>query len=135
MNTVSQPTAKQRDMKHIMNTTQCCTARQIQMISRVPNTFNYYKWSYKMVMEFSRPMQPQVLCRQQNLVANCMFNITALSVSGLLLIRLRLQQTMLHQLTKFLPTLYLILRSLCRVRTIQVVHRHAQRLTKCNMRR
>ena len=57
------------------------------------------------------------------------------SVSVLLLIRLRLQQTMLHQLTKFLPTLYLILRSLYRVQTVQVVHRHAQRLTKRNMRR
>ena len=40
---------------------------------------------------------------------------------------------MLHQLTKFLPTLYLILRSLYRVQTIQVVHRHAQRLTKGNI--
>ena len=41
---------------------------------------------------------------------------------------------MLHQLMKFLPTLHLILRSLYRVQTIQVVHRHAQRLTKHNMR-
>ena len=55
-------------------------------------------------------------------------------VSVLLLIRLRLQQTTLHQLTKFLPTSYLILRSLYRVQTVQVVHRHAQRLTKRNVR-
>ena len=54
-------------------------------------------------------------------------------VSVLLLIRLRLQQTMLHQLTKFLPTLYLILRSLYGVQTVQVVYRHAQRLTKRNV--
>ena len=135
MNTITEPTAKQRDMKHIMNTTQRSTARQIQMISRIPNTFYYNKWSYKAVTEFSRPMQSQVLCRQQNLIANCIFNITALSVSVLLVIRLRLQQTTLHQLTKFLPTSYLILRSLYRVQTVQVVYRHAQRLTKGNMRR
>ena len=41
---------------------------------------------------------------------------------------------MLHQLTEFLPTLYLILRSLYRVQTVQVVYRHAQRLTKRNVR-
>ena len=85
-------------------------------------------------MEFPCPMQPQVLCRQQNLITNCIFNIMALSVSILLLICLRLQQMMLHQLTKFLPTLYLILRSLNRVQTVQVVYRHTQRLAKGNMR-
>ena len=56
-------------------------------------------------------------------------------ISVLLLIHLRLQQTTLHQLTKFLPTLYLVLGSLYRVQTIQVVHRHAQRLSKGNMHR
>ena len=55
-------------------------------------------------------------------------------VSVLLLIRLRLQQMTLHQLTKFLPTLYLILRSLYGVQTVQVVYRHTQWLFKCNMR-
>ena len=135
MNTVSQPSAKQRDMKHIMNTTQRSTARQIQAIGRIPNAFSDKERSHKTVMKFPCPMQPQVLCRQQNLVANCIFNMPTVCVSVLLLIRLRLQQTTLHQLTKFLPTLYLILRSLNRVQTIQVVHRHAQRLTKCNMRR
>ena len=135
MNTVTEPTAKQRDMKHIMNTTQRSTARQVQTIGRIPNMFNNNKRPYKMVTEFPCPMQPQVLCRQKNLVANCIFNITASSVSVLLLIRLRLQQTMLHQLTKFLPTTHLILRSLYGMQTIQVVHRHAQRLTKRNMRR
>ena len=134
MNTVTEPTAKQRDMKHIMNTTQRSTVRQIQAISRIPNMFSNNERPYKSVTKFPCPMQPQVLCRQKNLVANCIFNITAWSVSVLLLIRLRLQQTTLHQLTKFLPTLYLILRSLYRVQTVQVVHRHAQRLTKCNVR-
>ena len=134
MNTITQPTAKQRDMKHIMNTTQCSTARQIQTMSRVPNTFSNYKQSYKTVSKSPSPMQPQVLCRQQNLVANCIFNMPTVWVSVLLLIRLHLQQTMLHQLTKFLPTLYLILCSLYRVQTVQVVHRHAQRLTKRNVR-
>ena len=38
MNTVTEPTAKQRDMKHIMNTTQRSTARQIQTIGHIPNT-------------------------------------------------------------------------------------------------
>ena len=88
-----------------------------------------------MVPKFPSSIQPQVLCRQQNLVANCIFNMPTVYISVLLLICLCLQQTMLHQLTKFLPTLYLILRSLYWVQTIQVVHRHAQCLTKGNMRR
>ena len=134
MNTVTELTVKQRDMKHIMNTTQRSTARQIQAISRIPTKFSNNERPYKSVTKFPCPMQPQVLCRQENLVANCIFNITASSISVLLLIRLRLQQTTLHQLTKFLPTSYLILRSLYRVQTIQVVYRHAQRLTKRNVR-
>ena len=133
MNTVTEPTAKQRDMKHIMNTTQRSTARQIRTISRIPNTFSNKERSYKTVTKFPCPMQPQVLCRQENLVANCIFNMPTVCISILLLIRLRLQQMTLHQLTKFLPTSYLILCSLYRVQTVQVVHRHAQRLSKRNV--
>ena len=133
MNTVSKLTMKQQDMKHIMNTSQHSMLRQIQMICHVPNTFRHYNWPYKTIQEFPCPMQPQVLYQQQNLIADCIFNITVPSISVLLLICLRLQQTMLHQLTKFLPTLYLVLRSLNGVQTIQVVHRHAQGLSKRNM--
>ena len=95
---------------------------------------SYSKRSHKTVPKFPGPMQSQVLCRQQNLIANCIFNMPMVCISVLLLICLRLQQMMLHQLTKFLPTLYLILCSLYRVQTIQVVHKHTQWLTKCNMR-
>ena len=135
MKTVTEPTAKQQDMKHIVNTTQRSTARQIQTISRIPNMFSNNEWSHKMVTEFPCPMQSQVLSRQQNLVANCIFNMPMVCIGVLLLVRLCLQQMTLHQLTKFLPTLYLILRSLYGMQTIQVVHRHAQCLAKCNMRR
>ena len=64
MNTITEPTVKQQDMKHIMNTTQRSTALQIQMIGRIPNTFNNNKRLYEMVTEFPSLMQSQVLCQQ-----------------------------------------------------------------------
>ena len=70
---------------------------------------------------------------QGSLAGEALTNITASNVSVLLLMRLRLQQLTLHQFTKFLPTLYLILRSLYGVQTVQVVYRHTQWLSKCNM--
>ena len=99
MITVSQPTAKQLYMKHIMNTSQRSTARQIQMISHIANTINNNEFYHKMIMKFPCPMQAKVLCQQKNLIANCIFNMPAMSISILFLKCLRLQQAMLQQLT------------------------------------
>ena len=128
MNTITKPATEQWYMNHIMHTSQCRMLPQIQMISHFPSTFSHNEWSHRMVPKFPSPMQPQVLCRQQDCIANCILNMSSLSVSILLLICLHLWQTMLHQLTKFLPTLYLILHSLnwVQCRELKGKHNHTR---------
>ena len=94
-----------------------------------------YKQPYKSIPKLARPMQFQVVHRQQNFGANIKLNVMSTRISIAFLILLCLQQMLKHPFLNIFPVLYLVLSCLHRMHAIKAINWHLQAMTKCNVSR
>ena len=73
-------------------------------------------------------VQSKVLGWQQDILANCIFDVSTSCVDILLLVCLNLQQLPLDQLMNVLPGLHLVMRSLYQMYNIQMLCQHVEPL-------
>ena len=98
--------------------------RQVKPVCSFANTLHNNKRTYKSIPELSSAVESQVAHRQQDFGANLRLSMPSPSISILLLILLSLKKPFYCQLLYSFPVLYLVLRCLQRMHTIQAINWH-----------
>ena len=122
-------------MKNVMNSTQClamASSSQVEAVSSSSDALRDLEWSNISVLELARSLQFQILSRKQHLVTNCVRNVSSVSISISLLLRLRAQKCLLDILAQSNPVSHSGLGCLNLAHAIQQINRQPQLLTKRN---